>query len=121
MKAAKDSTAWFVKQYSDCTVVEVKEGDLAEQNNESAWKTLGFVALKDQLRANAGKVIHYMQQVKRFTVVVCTGDAHGPALEIAGQLGIAPENVKSKMRPQDKVEVVENLRFKTSALENQKG
>ncbi len=55
-------------------MVEVKEGELREPNNESACRTLGFGALKDQLRANAAKVIHYMQAIKRFTVVVCTGD-----------------------------------------------
>ena len=52
----------------------------------------------------------YLTLKKKVALYVCTGDSRGPALEVAKQLGIPGENVKSGMKPADKIAFVQELK-----------
>ena len=69
---------------------------------------LGLFAVRDAVKPNAAKVVRrlHSQGLKLFLV---TGDNPLTAASIAGQVGIAPENVFAEARPERKAEFVKQL------------
>ncbi|MBP9843167.1 MAG: cadmium-translocating P-type ATPase [Candidatus Pacebacteria bacterium] len=71
---------------------------------------LGAIAVADTIRASAQISLEALrkQGVKKF--VMLTGDTEAVAKNIAAQVGIAPENVFAGLLPEQKVQIIEELR-----------
>ncbi len=69
---------------------------------------LALFALRDQLKAHAAEVVAGLQQQGK-TVFLVTGDNAQTAAAIAGQAGIAKENVFAEIRPEQKAGIVQQL------------
>ena len=75
----------------------------------AAGKTLlGFFAVRDAVKTNAAEVVGKLQAQGLKTFLV-TGDNAVTAAAIAGQVGIAAENVFAGVRPEQKAEFVKRL------------
>ena len=81
------------------TVVAVGQG--------GRW--LGVLGVRDALREDSAAAVQGLKDAG-IKVVLCTGDASGPALEVAAQVGLPPDAVVASASPARKVEVVNQLR-----------
>lgn len=70
-------------------------------------KLLGAIAVRDELRPEAGEVIAALH-AGRYEVAMLTGDNHATAAALAAQAGI--EQVHAELRPEDKAQLVRQLR-----------
>ena len=71
---------------------------------------LGVLAIADQVRSSARATIQALRQAGFGRIVMLTGDHPAAAQHIAGQLGLAPEDVYASLLPEDKVQQVKALR-----------
>jgi P-type Ca2+ transporter type 2C len=85
------------------------EGGLPEDPARFAFRFVGFVALADPLRASVPEAVAQCRRAG-IRVVMITGDYPGTAHKIAARAGIAPEDVHARVRPQQKLELVQKLR-----------
>ncbi|HEX9046310.1 MAG TPA: cation-translocating P-type ATPase, partial [Verrucomicrobiae bacterium] len=69
---------------------------------------LALFAVRDALKSHSGAVVQQLQQLGLKTFLV-TGDNQQTAAAIAGQAGIAPDNVFAEVRPEQKAEFVKKL------------
>jgi Cu+-exporting ATPase len=69
---------------------------------------LALLALKDTVKPGAAGVVQQLHR-QRLAVYLVTGDNPLTAASIAGQAGIAPENVFADVRPEQKAELVKKL------------
>ncbi|EUA42063.1 HAD ATPase, P-type, IC family protein [Mycobacterium xenopi 4042] len=68
---------------------------------------LGAIAVRDELRPEAGEVIAALRAA-RYEVAMLTGDNHATAAALAAQAGI--KHVHAELRPEDKAQQVRQLR-----------
>lgn len=81
----------------NATLVYVAKGDTVA----------GVIAIKDDLRPNAGKAVRSLREEGIIDIGIVTGDTDTAVQETAGRLGV--EQVWSNMLPQDKYELVKSL------------
>ncbi|WP_017611620.1 heavy metal translocating P-type ATPase [Nocardiopsis salina] len=70
---------------------------------------LGAIAVRDELRPEAGEVVASLRGAG-YRVVMLTGDNHATATTLAAQAGIDPGDVHAELRPEDKSRIVGQLR-----------
>lgn len=71
-------------------------------------KLVGFITLKDELRADSRETIHKLRQLGIREIVMVTGDNQATAKAIAKQLGIS--HVHAEALPADKLRVLEEIK-----------
>jgi len=76
---------------------------------------LGWFTLEDALKDSAREVVSRLQE-RGVEIWMITGDAQGSAEHVAGQLGIAPEHVRARVKPQEKSSAVRELQEKGHAV-----
>ena len=86
---------------------------LAEQGKTPVFIALdgeyaGIIAIADAPKASSKQAIQELRELG-LKVVMLTGDNAGTARAIARQVGIAEENVRAEVRPEDKAHEVETL------------
>ncbi len=86
----------------------------AERNNGSTVvyvafnrSIVGLITLADELKEDAREVVRYLKEVRKVKTVIITGDNRVTAKAIASKLGV--DEVYYEVRPDDKVEVIEEL------------
>jgi Cd2+/Zn2+-exporting ATPase len=67
----------------------------------------GYIAIADEIKADAAQAIHALKQVGVETVMMLTGDSPAVAQKIAQTLGI--DSYQAALLPEDKVTAVETL------------
>lgn len=72
------------------------------------WEVMGYIAVADALRANAGEMVKQLRANGIRHIVMMTGDNHAAASYIAGQVGI--DEVYADLLPEQKLELVKELR-----------
>jgi P-type Ca2+ transporter type 2C len=72
---------------------------------------LGFVALEDPVRPGVQEAIARCATAGIHTIML-TGDQRATAEAIGGQLGLTPESIRSRVSPQDKLDLVVTLQAK---------
>lgn len=70
---------------------------------------LGAIAVRDELRPEAGEVVASLHAAG-YRVVMLTGDNHATATTLAAQAGIEAGDVHAELRPEDKSRIVGQLR-----------
>ena len=86
-------------QHEGATVVLVEDGGVL----------LGAVAVRDELRPEAGEVVSLLREAGH-RVVMLTGDNGATAAALAAEAGIDPGEVHADLRPEDKARLVGELR-----------
>jgi len=76
---------------------------------EEAGTVIGAVAVRDELRPEAGEVVSSLRG-SGYRVVMLTGDNPATAAALAAQAGIDPHDVHADLRPEDKSRLVGRLR-----------
>ncbi|SFO44291.1 cation-transporting ATPase G [Pseudonocardia ammonioxydans] len=76
---------------------------------EDAGTVIGAIAVRDELRPEAGEVTAALRGAG-YRVVMLTGDNHATAAALATEAGIAPADVHAELRPEDKSRLVDQLR-----------
>ncbi|NKY96661.1 heavy metal translocating P-type ATPase [Nocardiopsis alborubida] len=76
---------------------------------EDDGAVIGAVAVRDELRPEAGEVVSALRGAG-YRVVMLTGDNHATATTLAAQAGIDPGDVHADLRPEDKSRIVGRLR-----------
>lgn len=71
-------------------------------------RIVGLIAFEDTLRPAAREAVR-AAQAAGITVRMLTGDHHATAHAVAGEVGIAPHEVFARIRPEDKLAIVEAL------------
>lgn len=71
-------------------------------------KIIGLVGLSDVLRENSAKVVHTLENYLDTSVELITGDNQKAANYFANKIGI--KNIHSELLPENKVEVVQQLK-----------
>jgi len=72
--------------------------------------TIGAIALRDELRPEAGDVVARLRRAHHLHVAMLTGDQHRTATAIGSAAGI--EDLRSELLPNDKLTAVEQLRIR---------
>ena len=80
---------------------------VVEEAAGHAPEVVGLVALVDPPRADAADLVGMFRDAGIRTLLV-TGDHPATAHSVAAQVGIAPEDVFARVRPEQKVEIVES-------------
>ncbi|WP_026126542.1 heavy metal translocating P-type ATPase [Nocardiopsis xinjiangensis] len=70
---------------------------------------LGVIAVRDELRPEAGEVLTSLRSAGH-RVVMLTGDHQATATALATEAGIDPDDVHAELRPEDKSRIVGRLR-----------
>ncbi|KAF2454731.1 E1-E2 ATPase-domain-containing protein [Lineolata rhizophorae] len=73
----------------------------------------GTLALSDSLKPAARATVQALARL-RISCSIVTGDALEPALVVASQVGIPPENVHASATPADKQRIIEELQVPTA-------
>jgi len=73
-------------------------------------KLLGLLAIRDEVRPNAGEAIAALHKIGLRKIIMLTGDNPGTAEAIAGELGI--DEFHAELKPEEKVEKVKELNDK---------
>jgi Cu+-exporting ATPase len=76
---------------------------------------LGWFVLEDALKESASEVIAKLQD-RGVEIWMITGDAQGSAEHVARELGISPEHVRARVKPQEKSSAVRELQEKGHAV-----
>ena len=87
----EDDVKFLARHNESCTVVKLAVDGVV----------IGYLALRDEIRAGSRELIRHLNY-KRLKVHLCTGDAAGPAMRIATQMGIP--HIADNMRPMDKAD-----------------
>ena len=74
---------------------------------ERGGDTIGAIALRDELRAEAADVVDRLRHRHRLHVAMLTGDQHRTATAIGAAAGI--DDLRSELLPDDKLRAVEQL------------
>jgi Ca2+-transporting ATPase len=85
------------------------EGPLPADPRAYRLRWLGFVALADPLRPEVPEAVAQCRRAG-IRVVMITGDYAGTALAIARQAGIDPQDVHARVRPDEKLRLVQALK-----------
>ncbi len=72
------------------------------------WEAVGFIAVSDTLRADAAETVADLREMGVARIAILTGDNRDVAEAIAAKVGL--QDVYSELLPEQKVEIVENLR-----------
>ncbi len=107
------SLRWLRENGVDLTA---GEKFISEWSNQSATivglaeekSLLGLFAMRDSVKSNAAKVIEQLQR-QGLKIFLVTGDNSQTANAIAKQVGIAPKNVFTEVRPEQKAEFIKKL------------
>lgn len=105
---------WMEKnQIEVSNAVQVQAQALAKAGKTVVYVALstaliGLIAVTDALRGDAKETIHSLQTMG-LRVMLLTGDRAETAQAVAQEVGIAPEDVLSQVRPEQKAEVVRRL------------
>ena len=70
---------------------------------------IGAVAVRDELRPEAGEVVARLQH-SGYRVAMLTGDNHATAAALAAEAGIPADAVHADLRPEDKSRIIAELR-----------
>ncbi|GAA4986153.1 cation-translocating P-type ATPase [Pseudonocardia tropica] len=76
---------------------------------EDAGTVIGAIAVRDELRPEAGQVTASLRDAG-YRVVMLTGDNRATAAALATEAGIDPGDVHADLRPEDKSRLVDQLR-----------
>ena len=76
---------------------------------EDAGTVIGAIAVRDELRPEAGEVTAALRDAG-YRVVMLTGDNRATAAALAAEAGIDPSDVHAELRPEDKSRLVDQLR-----------
>jgi Cd2+/Zn2+-exporting ATPase len=71
-------------------------------------RTIGIIAVADRPRASGRDAVDLLRAQGIARIVMLTGDSHGTAKAIAGELGV--DEFRAELLPEDKVAAVEELR-----------
>ncbi|RME38249.1 MAG: copper-translocating P-type ATPase, partial [Deltaproteobacteria bacterium] len=103
----------FVRPFAgDISPVEVQAQALEQAGKTSVWlacqgRLVGFLALADRLKPDAGQAVAELKRLGLRTVLV-TGDRKQVAVSVAGELGL--DEVEAEVRPEEKLQVVQKYR-----------
>ena len=89
------------------TLDEVQASGATAVLVERGGRTIGLIAVRDELRDEAGEVVRQLGGMGIETVML-TGDNRRTAEALAGQAGI--DRVEAELRPEDKAAIIERLR-----------
>lgn len=106
--------AWMHK--NDCDVDDLsrtRASELGKAGKTAVYvaqgrQIVGIVGVADTLRSDAIETVKQLQQLN-ITVQILSGDSTAAAAAVAGQLGLASEQVQSEVTPQGKVEAIATL------------
>jgi Zn2+/Cd2+-exporting ATPase len=105
----------------DCPLLQQQSDSLEQEGKTVVWvaqggKLLGLIAIADQVRPEAGRVVSQLKQLGIQEIVMVTGDNPQTANTVAQALGI--DRVYAGLLPEEKVATLQQLRrrYQTVAM-----
>lgn len=103
----------FLEDHENIKITKTDQVKRFQQEGKSLMyiaydgKLVGFLALRDKLRANAKSTIDKLKKIGVKNIIMLTGDDHRKANEIAKELGI--DHFYSELQPEEKASIIQSL------------
>jgi Mg2+-importing ATPase len=110
------SDSWIKEQgRKGCRVLAIATKETADPSDEKGLSLVGMVAFKDPVKEDAAAAMNLARRLN-VRVVMLTGDSPDVALAVAQEVGIPPEDVHSRVTPEQKYDFIRKFQAAGSSV-----